>query len=158
MLEFTEEFRIFNRYIADRGLKSTRQREVILQTFLETDKHIDIEELYQKVKDRNAAIGHATVYRTMKLLIECGLAHERHFGDGMARYEQVSRKHHHDHLICMNCGKIVEFENSAIEDLQEEVAREHGFQILDHKLEIYGRCQECSRLPQLAQLPRRHDH
>ena len=147
MLEYQDEFNIFNRYIAQQGLKSTRQREVILQVFLETDKHIDIEELYQRVKDRNASIGHATVYRTMKLLIECGLAHERHFGDGMARYEQVSRKHHHDHMICSRCGKIIEFENPAIEALQDAVAAQHGFTVFEHKLEIYGHCADCAHFP-----------
>jgi Fur family ferric uptake transcriptional regulator len=142
--QFNEEFEAFNRYIVSRGLKQTRQREVILATFLEVDKHIDVEELYQRVRDRNPSIGHATVYRTMKLLTECGLAHERHFGDGMARYEQVSRKNHHDHLICTRCGRIIEFSNPVIEQLQEEIAAAHGFTIFDHKLELYGQCAECS--------------
>jgi Fur family ferric uptake transcriptional regulator len=142
-LDHEDEFTIFNRFISSRGLKSTRQREIILQTFLETDKHIDIEELYSRVKDRSPSIGHATVYRTMKLLTECGLAHERHFGDGMARYEQVSRKKHHDHLICIKCGKIIEFTNSAIEKLQEKVAAQNSFIIFDHKLELYGHCETC---------------
>lgn len=146
-MSFQEEFEIFNRFIAERGLKSTRQREVILQAFLETDHHIDIEELYNKVRGRNPAIGHATVYRTMKLLIECGLAHERHFGDGLARYEQVSRKKHHDHMICLRCNTIIEFSNPAIEALQDKVAQQHGFVIQDHKLEIYGFCQNCAGQP-----------
>ncbi len=145
--EFQDEFSVFNHFIASRGLKSTRQRELILQTFLETDKHIDVEELYQKVKDRNPSIGHATVYRTMKLLTECGLAHERHFGDGLARYEQVTRKKHHDHLICIKCGRIIEFTNSSIERLQQKVADEHRFTIFDHKLELYGHCSNCKSVP-----------
>lgn len=138
------EFERFSRFIERKGLKSTRQREVILQTFLEADKHIDVEDLTRRVRARNPAIGHATVYRTMKLLTECGLAHESHFGDGMARYEHASHKHHHDHMICLRCQDIIEFENPAIEALQEAAAAAQGFTILSHKLEIYGHCARCT--------------
>ena len=142
---FQEELALFARFIAQKGLKQTRQRDIILQTFLEVDDHIDVEELLHRVRARNPSIGHATVYRTMKLLTECGLAHERHFGDGLARYEQVSRKNHHDHLICTACGKIIEFSNSAIEALQKKVAAQHQFTIFNHKLELYGKCHDCLR-------------
>lgn len=141
---FQAELEHFERFIERKGLKSTRQRELILQTFLETDDHIDVDALTQKVRDKNPAIGHATVYRTMKLLTECGLAHESHFGDGMARYEHVAHKHHHDHMICLRCQAILEFENPDIEALQEAAAAAHGFTILSHKLEIYGHCARCT--------------
>lgn len=130
----------FNQFISDRGLKLTRQREAILVAFMQTDKHIEIEELYQKVKEVHRGIGHATVYRTMKLLLEAGLAQEHQFRDGVTRYERTSRKTHHDHLICIECGTIIEFEDEEIEALQEQVAKRLGFTIVDHKLEIYGRC------------------
>ena len=142
--QYQSEFERFSRFIERKGLKSTRQREVILQTFLEADKHIDVEDLTRRVRSRNPAIGNATVYRTMKLLTECGLAHESHFGDGMARYEHASHKHHHDHMICLRCQDIIEFENPAIEALQEAAAAAQGFTILSHKLEIYGHCARCT--------------
>ena len=92
---------------------------------------------------RNRRIGLVTVYRTLKLLMEAGLAHERQFGEGRALFEHASSERHHDHMICTHCGKITEFENCEIEALQEEVARRLGFTIQYHKLELYGRCSEC---------------
>ena len=140
----------FAKYISDQGLKLTRQREAILQTFIEADKHIDVEELHRRVKASAPGIGHATVYRTMKLLLEAGLAQEHNFGDGVTRYERTARKHHHDHLICSQCGLIVEFTNEEIERLQEEIAARLGFEISEHRLELYGDCSRthprCPRL------------
>ena len=88
-------------------------------------------------------IGYATVYRTLKLLKECGLAYERHFGDGVSRYEVAWDDEHHDHLICIDCGKIVEFEDEGIEKLQHDVAAKHGFTLVRHRLELYGMCPDC---------------
>jgi len=127
----------------DRGLKSTRQREVILEEFLGVGSHLSTEELYLRLRSKNPRIGYATVHRTLKLFAECGIAEQRHFGDGQARYEASDLDEHHDHLICISCGKIVEFEDSRIEQLQEEVARQHGFSIERHRLELYGCCESC---------------
>ena len=80
----------------------------------------------------------------MKLLTELGIAHAQQFGDGHTRYESAVDRHHHDHLICTACGKIIEFENDSIESLQDAVARRHGFAVAHHKLELYGRCAECA--------------
>jgi Fur family transcriptional regulator, ferric uptake regulator len=124
-------------------LKSTAQRDDIAHVFFASNRHISVEELYNEVKRINPRIGYATVYRTMKLLTECGLAVERHFRDGEARYESQAEGHHHDHLICERCGKIVEFEEERIEALQAEVARRLGFQFTGHKMELYGLCREC---------------
>ena len=127
----------------DKGLKSTRQREVILDEFLRVGSHISTEELYLRLRRKNPQIGYATVHRTLKLFAECGIAEQRHFGDGQARYEASDLDEHHDHLICVTCGKIVEFEDQRIERLQEEVARQHGFSIERHRLELYGCCESC---------------
>ncbi len=88
-------------------------------------------------------MGLATVYRTLNILCQCGLAQQRHFGDARTLYDNVSNKSHHDHLICTDCGKIVEFENPAIERLQELVAKKNRFSIYSHKLELYGLCARC---------------
>ena len=127
----------------DKGLKSTRQREVILDEFLRVGSHISTEELYLRLRRKNPQLGYATVHRTLKLFAECGIAEQRHFGDGQARYEASDLDEHHDHLICVTCGKIVEFEDPRIERLQEEVARQHGFSIERHRLELYGCCESC---------------
>ena len=94
---------------------------------------------------RDAHIGAATVYRTMKILSEADLASARHFDDGQTRYEPALDRHHHDHLICTSCHRIVEFENERIEALQDEVAAQHGFEVTRHKLELYGLCRDCRR-------------
>ena len=127
----------------DKGLKSTRQREVILEEFLSVGSHLSTEELYLRLRRKNPRIGYATVHRTLKLFAECGIAEQCHFGDGQARYEASDLDEHHDHLICTSCGKIVEFEDPRIEQLQEKVARQHGFSIERHRLELYGCCESC---------------
>jgi Fur family ferric uptake transcriptional regulator len=130
-------------YLAGQGLKSTRQRDEILRIFTAAGRHLSAEELYLLVKKTDPAIGYATVYRTLKLLTEAGLAEERRFEDGFTRYEYRATDGHHDHLICTRCRKIIEFENERIEELQYDVAKKHRFLVQSHKLELYGLCAEC---------------
>jgi Fur family ferric uptake transcriptional regulator len=139
-----ERFARFKDHLRAQRLKSTAQRDTIVKAFIESQRHISVEELYTEVRRRNPRIGYATVYRTMKLLTECGVAAERHFRDGEARYESAE-KQHHDHLICEGCGKIVEFEEPRIEQLQEDIAKRLGFQFTGHKMELYGLCRDCRR-------------
>ncbi len=134
----------FKDFLLTQGLKSTNQRELILDEFLRVGSHLSTEELYLRLRKKNPRIGYATVHRTLKLFAECGIAEQRHFGDGQARYEASDHNEHHDHLICLSCGKIVEFEDPRIEELQVEVAGEHGFSIERHRLELYGYCSNCS--------------
>lgn len=133
----------FRAYLATQGLKSTRQRDIILDEFLRVGAHLSTEELYLRLREQHPHIGYATVHRTLKLFAECGIAESRHFGDGQTRYESRAGEEHHDHLICTGCGAIVEFENHQIEALQESVANQHGFRIERHRLELYGRCRTC---------------
>jgi Fur family ferric uptake transcriptional regulator len=137
--------KIFSDFIAHKGLKSTRQRDLILDFFLSSEQHMSIEELYLKLRAKHPGIGYATVYRTLKLFADAGIANEIHFGDGQTRYEHLSEGEHHDHLVCSRCGGIEEFENETIEKLQDEVARTHGFLIETHKLELYGLCEKCRK-------------
>ncbi len=130
-------------YLVDRGLKSTSQRDKILDVFVKAGRHLSAEELYDRVRKLHPGIGFATVYRTLKLLAEAGLAQERRFEDGFTRYEHASPDAHHDHLICTRCGAIIEFENERIEALQQDVARKHHFEVQNHKLELYGLCEAC---------------
>lgn len=133
----------FQEFIAKEGLKSTRQRDIILDIFLSSPQHLSIEELYRKLRARHSNIGYATVCRTLKLFAQSGIAREIQIGDGQTRYEHVVAGEHHDHLICTSCGTIAEFENKTIEELQNAVADSHGFLIKSHKLELYGLCAKC---------------
>jgi len=136
---------IFRQFISSKGLKTTRQRDVILDAFLSSDRHMSIEDLYLKLRVKNPRIGYATVYRTLKLFAESGIAREIQFGDGQTRYEHVAEGEHHDHLVCTRCGAIIEFENETIEKLQSDVADSYGFLIETHKLELYGICAKCRK-------------
>ena len=129
------------RYLDDHNLKHTKQREAILEVFLGVEGHITGEDLHNRVRERHPGIGYTTVYRTMKLLCEAGLASERHFDDGVTRYEVEHE--HHDHLVCVRCGKIVEFECQMIESAQDEIAERYGFRLLRHRHELYGHCPSC---------------
>lgn len=133
---------ILNKYIAAHGLKSTKQRTLILEIFYSAGGHLSAEELLELVRVEDPRISQATVYRTLRLLTDCGLAEARNFGDGQTRYE-IATEEHHDHIICTGCGLIVEFEDERIERLQDEIAEEHGFEMTHHKMELYGFCPDC---------------
>jgi Fur family ferric uptake transcriptional regulator len=145
---------LLSTHMAKKGLRSTDQRRLIVETFFKSPNHVSIEELLAQVRAQDARVGYATVYRTLKLLTECGVALERRFGDGLARYELADDASHHDHLICIECGNIVEFEEQRIERLQEAVAETHGFDMRSHKHELYGVCGDCQR--KVKGLPRRN--
>jgi Fur family ferric uptake transcriptional regulator len=134
-----------NAHLVKQGLRSTIQREKILDVFINAGRHLSAEELYILLKSSHPGIGYATVYRTLKLLTAAGLAQERRFDDGITRYEHTSAEDHHDHLICKGCGVIIEFENERIEALQQDVARKNRFTVQNHKLELYGLCSVCSK-------------
>jgi len=141
MTKPAKEIGVLKDHLAKHQLKLTRQREYILQAFLQNE-HITAEQMYRLLARKDPHIGLATIYRTLNLFCEAGLAQARHFGS-QTQYDNVSHKGHHDHLICTGCGKIVEFENQEIERLQEQVASRHGFTIKTHKLELYGLCSHC---------------
>jgi len=145
--EKTAEFR---QYLADQGLKFTRQRQAIASVFFGTDGHVSVTELLGIVQRTAPSVGYATVYRTMKLLADGGFAHAHRFAEaGELRYEPSVEGDHHDHLICLQCGDIIEYEDEEIERLQEAVAARLGFEIASHRHEIYGRCvrTDCPRRP-----------
>lgn len=134
---------IFKDYIKEKGLHNSRQRETILEVFLSADKHITIDELVNLVRKTYPEIGYATVDRNLKLMCECGLADEIKIGKQKTRYEQKYGHEHHDHLICMKCGRFIEVRDDKIEKLQDKLAAANDFIPQRHKLEIYGICKEC---------------
>jgi len=143
-IDVESKIKRMQQFISGRRLKNTKQRDLIAIIALRAEGHIGVEEIFRVARKKDAKVGFSTVYRTMKLLKECGLVIERHFGDGVTRYEPVRDGEHHDHLICTSCGTIVEFEDESIEERQTAVAARHGFFVQSHKHEIYGLCPRCA--------------
>jgi Fur family ferric uptake transcriptional regulator len=139
------ETELFRTLISGGRLKATKQREEILNIFLNSPGHKNLSQIYAQVAKVNPKIGYATVYRTLKLLTRLGLAAQQKFADGETRYEPVSGRTHHDHLICLDCGKIIEFEDEALETLQDGIAEHYRFKIFHHRMELYGRCAGCAQ-------------
>ena len=124
------------RICAEKGMRMTEQRKIVARVLSEADDHPDVEEVYRRSSANDPHISLSTVYRTVRLFEDSGILERHDFGEGRARYEQVTRDHH-DHLIDIKSGKVVEFLNEEIEVLQKKVASEHGYKIVGHKLELY---------------------
>ena len=140
-----KEVKIFEDYLKTKNLKHSHQRREILHIFLNIDRHLTANELYQIVQKKYPSIGYATIYRTLKLLCECGLCRELKFEDGTTRYEHLYGHQHHDHLICTKCGRLIEVVDQEIEHLQEKLAKLHGFYLERHRMELYGICKRCKK-------------
>ena len=138
--------RNFTDFLSRAGLKSTRQRERIVRAFFAAGRHISAEELYHQIRAQEPSIGLVTVYRTLKLLRQAGMATERKFGDTYARFDPNPADWTHHHLICTRCGKIREFQDATLRDLGAKVARSQGFTVSEQRLELYGICRDCARL------------
>jgi Fur family transcriptional regulator, ferric uptake regulator len=133
-------------FLRKNNLNTTLQREAIVDAFLRAKEHVSIDELLNRVRKKNPRVGYATVYRTLRLLVDSGLASPRQFDEGQTRYEPAGA--HHDHLICVKCGLILEFENDEIEQLQEKMAHSlGGFSVLRHKHELYCLCPKAQGIP-----------
>jgi Fur family ferric uptake transcriptional regulator len=140
---FEKEKEIFREHIQKAGLRRTGQRDLILERFLKTEEHLTSEDLYWLVHKEDPSVGHTTVYRTLKLLTEAGLAREVRFGDNKTYYEHHYDHEHHDHMICTECGQVIEFFSQEIENLQDEMAEKFGFRLSHHSLRMWGLCAEC---------------
>jgi Fur family transcriptional regulator, ferric uptake regulator len=141
----TEEQEVFLKHIQEQGLKRTAQRELILDVFLRTKGHVSGEDLHRLVREQDPNVGQTTVYRTLRLLTDAGLAREVRFGDGRAHYENDYKHQHHDHMICSECGKIIEFYSPELEAIQDAMAAKHRFALTSHLLRMIGICAECRR-------------
>ena len=133
----------FLAFMKHKGMNTTNQRRAIAETFFNLKGHHSLEEFYQIILKKDPSIGQTTVYRTLKLLCEAGFATEIHFSDDITRYEVANPTSHHDHLICLECGRIVEICDQRIEKWQKEIAAEYGFTLSGHLHNLYGTCQEC---------------
>lgn len=139
----SKEQDIYQFHLKKQKLKHTKQRQFILNEFLKREGHVSVEEFYHNLKEKYSNIGYTTVYRTLKLLAEAGLAREISFSDSITRFEHNYAHPHHDHLICLSCGKSVEFCHPEIELLQDKIVKKYQFKPKQHKLEIYGYCKKC---------------
>lgn len=144
--KFEKEREIFLEHIQKAGLRRTGQRDLILDMFLRTEEHLTSEDLYWLVQKEDPTVGHTTVYRTLKLLTEAGLAREVRFGDNKTYYEHHYNHEHHDHMICTECGKVIEFFSPEIEEMQDKMADKFGFKPTHHSLRMWGVCDECQKL------------
>jgi len=136
---------ILHRHLKDVGLKQTAQRDTILRTFLETRDHLSTDELHRLVQKKDSGIGYTTVYRTLKLLAECGLASEVAFHDGIARYEHQYNRRSHHHMVCTSCGSSVEFFSQEVGQLEREIGRKYNYLTTRHTFQIYGLCEDCQK-------------
>ncbi len=135
---------VFRDFLQARGLKLTRERMVILEEVFKHDDHFDIDEFHMKMRKKGLKVSRASIYRTLPLLQECGLVDEVKTTERQAFYEHIHGRRHHDHLVCLSCGKVMEFYSPAIERLQEEICRRRRFKSLRHVLEIQGHCKDCA--------------
>ncbi len=130
----------------ERGYKMTPQRKQILQIFVEHPEHLSAEDVYGILREQDSEIGLATVYRALDLLSELGILVKIDFGDGCARYELNTADpnvHHHHHLICVKCKKVIEFEDDLLDNLEATISKKSGFQILNHEVKFFGYCKDC---------------
>ncbi|MFT6817921.1 MAG: Fur family ferric uptake transcriptional regulator [Myxococcota bacterium] len=135
-----QQLQRFHAFLSGEGLKVTRQRQAIAEAFYGSGGHLSLQDLLDLARKAEPSIGYATVYRTMKLLADGGLATEHQFADGHARFEPAEEGEHHDHLICLTCGHILEFESDAIEQAQDRIAADYQMKVKSHRHEIYAEC------------------
>lgn len=138
-----QEIKIFKDYVKKRELNKSWKRDFVLQTFLQTKDHVSVEDLYGLIKKKHPEVGMTTVFRTMKLVVACGLAEVVDFDDGVRRYERKLGREYHAHLICTKCGRSFESFDKSIQDLASRLAKKKGFTPQKHRLEIFGVCGSC---------------
>jgi Fur family ferric uptake transcriptional regulator len=140
----------FRRYLSDRTLPATQQRLAVASVVLDAADHLSAEDVSRRVEKRDVAVGLATVYRTLDLLVASGLVQQRDFGEGFRRYEPVAPGQAHEHCICSACGKVMEFSNDRLERMIALLAEEAEFRPHHHRLEVFGLCRECQQSNPLA--------
>jgi Fur family ferric uptake transcriptional regulator len=137
------ELQVFRDYVRRRGLRRTPEREVILQEIFAIHGHFDVEELYLALKGKGAKVSKASIYRALPLFLDCGLIRETDFSGGHWHYEHIYGHAQHNHLRCLRCGEIREFQEPAMKLLEEQLAQEYGYHIKGHQLEVHGYCVNC---------------
>ena len=143
-IDSSSSIRVFGRYLRDSGLPITHQREVVADIVFGSEGHLSVDDIERSLRERKERIGKATIYRTLDLLVRSRLVEEHDFGEGFKRYEHRLSSHPiHEHLICLECGRVTEFESSELYGVESRVRQEHGFVPVRRRLEIYGLCRAC---------------
>jgi Fur family ferric uptake transcriptional regulator len=130
-------------YLRERRLKFTRQRRTVMEEAFAEHEHFEADELLRRMREKKLRVSKATLYRTLALLVQAGLLRQEVFGERHSHYEHIYGHRHHDHLLCLGCGKIEEFRNDDIERLQNQICNKYAFTPTDHQLEIHGYCRKC---------------
>jgi Fur family transcriptional regulator, ferric uptake regulator len=143
MRKLKEETELFYSYLRQNGLKKTYQKDLILETFLNTEGHLSVEDIYALVKKRDKKVGVVTVFRTLKSLTACGIAREITLGDGLTRFEHSYHHPHHHHIVCTECHRAIEFVCPELERIQNDIIQKYHFQPIHHRFQTYGICEDC---------------
>lgn len=156
MRKLKEETELFYSYLRQNGLKKTYQKDLILETFLSTEGHLSVEDIYALVKKRDKKVGVVTVFRTFKSLTACGIARETTLGDGLTRFEHSHHHPHHHHIVCTECHKAIEFVCPELERIQNEIVQRYHFKPIHHRFQTYGVCEDCREHRPVVETPK-HD-
>ena len=144
---------IFREYLRDRGLKYTPERQALLHEVLNNDEHFEAEQLLIAIRQTGKRVAKATVYRTLPLLVSCGIVRQIQFGDKLTRYEHTFGQDPHDHMVCRRCHRIIEFDSADVERLRTVLAAQHKFHAVSHRFQITGLCWECVQACPVVQRP-----
>ena len=143
MRKLKEETELFYAYLRQNGLKKTYQKDLILETFLNTEGHLSVEDIYALVKKRDKKVGVVTVFRTLKSLTACGIAREITLGDGLTRFEHSYHHPTHHHIVCMECHRTIEYVSPTLDKIQDEIIQKYHFHPIHHRFQTYGICEDC---------------
>ena len=157
MKKMRAETELFYSYLRQHRKKKTYQKDLILETFLNTEGHLSVEDIYSLVRKRDKKVGIVTVFRTLKSLTECGIAREISLGDGLTRFEHNYHHPHHHHIICNECHKTIEFVCPELDKIQSEIIQRYQFQPLHHRFQTYGICEDCRERRPVAENRQKHD-
>ncbi len=152
-----EEIELFYAYLRQNRLKKTHQKDLILETFLNTEGHLSVEDVYSLVKRKDRKVGIVTVFRTLKSLTACGIAREITLGDGLTRFEHSYHHPHHHHIVCTECHKAIEFISPELERIQDEIVARYRFQPVRHRFQVFGVCEDCRESRPVSEHLVKHD-
>lgn len=140
-----DERKIFDDFIRSEGLKVTSQRVAVLDSFLQIEDHVSVEDIHNILSRNRQKVGYATVHRTMKLIARCGLARLVRFDDGILRFEHRYKHKHHHHLVCTSCGQVIEFNSEKIDSVEKAILKKYGFTMHSHQYKVFGLCKGCRK-------------
>ncbi|MBW1721657.1 MAG: transcriptional repressor [Deltaproteobacteria bacterium] len=140
-----EEVELFRSFIGEKGLRNTPEREMIIEEIFASREHFDVDELYLRLRKKGSKVSKASIYRNLPLILECGLIKEVWHQDGHMHYEPLYGREHHCHLRCIRCGRVIEFYEEELKNIEKRLEERYRFQIIDHRMDVLGYCPECRK-------------